>query len=74
MQPFGRFGVNTRRNPGMAFSHHLCRAISSVRVCGYLAHANDRNREIAMTFTGRLNLVVAYAALAFVGAIILGLF
>lgn len=30
--------------------------------------------DLSMTFTGRLNLIVAYAALAFVGAIVLGLF
>lgn len=30
--------------------------------------------DLSMTFTGRFNLIVAYAALAFVGAIVLGLF
>lgn len=74
MQPFGRVGVNKRRNPGVALATVVVVPFprSGHAVC--LAHANDRNREITMTFTGRLNLVVAYAALAFVGAIILGVF
>ena len=34
--------------------------------------AATSNREDSMTFAGRLSVVTAYAALAFVGAIVLG--
>lgn len=39
-----------------------------------VGYGRSEQGDFSMTFTGRLNLVVAYAALAFVGAIILGLF
>lgn len=77
LQPFAGCGVDERRIPkprehGQSWCVMGTAAVAD-RASDPKATMSEQG-DLSMTFTGRFNLIVAYAALAFVGAIVLGLF